>query len=91
MPELLEEPVLWNKVYRHDFWKRHVGEMWGFSNYQDQEPVYRALVGAAAIDVLTNDVYVWRLADGRDTRSKRKSELSDLQSKLEVIDALETP
>jgi len=88
MPELLEEPVLWNKVYRHDFWNRHVGEMWGFSNYEDQEPVYRALVGAAAIDVLTNDVYAWRLADGRDTRSKRKAELSDLQSKLEVIDAL---
>lgn len=88
MPELLEEPVLWNKVYRRDFWNRHVGEMWGFSNYEDQEPVYRALVGAAAIDVLTNDVYAWRLADGRDTRSKRKAELSDLQSKLEVIDAL---
>lgn len=88
MPELLEEPVLWNKVYRHDFWNRHVGEMWGFSNYEDQEPVYRALVGAAAIDVLTNDVYAWRLADGRDTRSKRKAELSDLQSKLDVIDAL---
>ena len=88
MPELLEEPVLWNKVYRQDFWNRHVGEMWGFSNYEDQEPVYRALVGAAAIDVLTNDVYAWRLADGRDTRSKRKAELSDLQSKLEVIDAL---
>lgn len=88
MPELLEEPVLWNKVYRHDFWNRHVGEMWGFSNYEDQEPVYRALVGAAAIDVLTNDVYAWRLADGRDTRSKRKADLSDLQSKLEVIDAL---
>lgn len=88
MPELLEEPVLWNKVYRHDFWSRHVGEMWGFSNYEDQEPVYRALVGAAAIDVLTTDVYAWRLADGRDTRSKRKAELSDLQSKLEVIDAL---
>jgi CDP-glycerol glycerophosphotransferase len=88
MPELLEEPVLWNKVYRRDFWNRHVGEMWGFSNYEDQEPVYRALVGAAAIDVLTNDVYAWRLADGRDTRSKRKAELSDLQAKLEVIDAL---
>ncbi|WP_166827755.1 bifunctional glycosyltransferase/CDP-glycerol:glycerophosphate glycerophosphotransferase [Brevibacterium limosum] len=88
MPELLEEPVLWNKVYRHDFWNRHVGEMWGFSNYEDQEPVYRALVGAAAIDVLTNDVYAWRLADGRATRSKRKAELSDLHSKLEVIDAL---
>ncbi|WP_193101839.1 bifunctional glycosyltransferase/CDP-glycerol:glycerophosphate glycerophosphotransferase [Brevibacterium aurantiacum] len=88
MPELLEEPVLWNKIYRRDFWRRHVGEMWGFSNYEDQEPAYRALVGAAAIDVLTNDVYAWRLAEGRDTRSKRKAELTDLQAKLEVIEAL---
>ncbi|WP_181276321.1 bifunctional glycosyltransferase/CDP-glycerol:glycerophosphate glycerophosphotransferase [Brevibacterium oceani] len=88
MPELLEEPVLWNKVYRRDFWNRHVGEMWGFSNYEDQEPVYRALVGAAAIDVLTEDVYGWRLAEGRDTRSQRKAKLTDLQAKLEVIEAL---
>lgn len=88
MPELLEEPVLWNKVYRRGFWNRHVGQMWGFPNYEDQEPVYRALVGAEAIDVLTDDVYAWRLAEGRDTRSQRKAELTDLQSKLEVIDAL---
>ncbi|AZT99660.1 bifunctional glycosyltransferase/CDP-glycerol:glycerophosphate glycerophosphotransferase [Brevibacterium linens] len=88
MPELLEEPVLWNKVYRRDFWNRHVGEMRGFANYEDQEPVYRALVAASEVDVLTNDVYAWRLADGRDTRSQRKAKLTDLQAKLEVIDAL---
>src|SRR5699024_8730531 len=57
-------------------------------NYEDQEPTYRALASAAAIDVLTKDVYAWRLADGRDTRSKRKAELTDLQAKLEVIEAL---
>jgi len=88
MPELLEEPVLWNKVYRRDFWTRHVGPMKSFANYEDQEPVYRALVGAAAIDVLTDDVYAWRLADGRDTRSRRKAKLTDLRAKLEVIGAL---
>ena len=88
MPELLEEPVLWNKVYRRGFWDRHVGEMRSFANYEDQEPVYRALVGAAAIDVLTTDVYAWRLADGRDTRSRRKAKLTDLRAKVEVIGAL---
>ena len=88
MPELLEEPVLWNKVYRRDFWDRHVGHMKTFSNYEDQEPVYQALVGAAAIDVLTADVYAWRLADGRNTRSRRKAKLTDLRAKLEVIEAL---
>lgn len=88
MPELLEEPVLWNKVYRRDFWDRHVGTMRSFANYEDQEPVYHALVGAAAIDVLSADVYAWRLADGRDTRSRRKAKLTDLRAKVEVIGAL---
>lgn len=88
MPELLEEPVLWNKVYLRDFWNRHVGEMRGFANYEDQEPVYRALTGAATIDVLTTDVYAWRLAEGRNTRSRSKAKLADLAAKLEVIDAL---
>lgn len=88
IPELLEEPVLWNKVYRRDFWDRHVGPMKSFANYEDQEPVYRALVGAAAIDVLTADVYSWRLAEGRDTRSRHKARLADLRAKLEVIEAL---
>lgn len=88
MPELLEEPVLWNKVYRREFWNRHVGRMRGFANYEDQPPVYRALVGAAAIDVLTTDVYAWRLAEGRDTRSRRKAKLTDLHAKLEVFEEL---
>lgn len=88
MPELLEEPVLWNKVYLRDFWNRHVGEMKSFANYEDQEPVYRAMIGAAAIDVLTTDVYAWRLAEGRNTRSRRKAKLADLGAKLEVINAL---
>lgn len=88
MPELLEEPVLWNKVYGREFWKRHVGTMQTFANYEDQEPVYRALVGAAAIDVLTKDVYAWRLAEGRRTRSRRKGKAADLRARLRVIEAL---
>lgn len=90
MPELLEEPVLWNKVYGREFWLRHVGEMQSFANYEDQEPVYRALVSAAAIDVLTTDVYAWRLADGRRTRSRRKGKLTDLRARLRVIEALKS-
>lgn len=88
MPELLEEPVLWNKVYRREFWNRHVGEMVSYANYEDQEPVYRAFIAAAGIDVLTEDVYLWRLADGRQTRSRRKGRLTDLRARLTVIEAL---
>src|SRR5699024_11938979 len=39
-------------------------------------------------EVRTDDVYAWRLADGRDTRSRRKAKLTDLRAKLEVIGAL---
>lgn len=89
MPELLDEPVLWNKIYRRDFWSRHIGVMTSYSNYEDQVPVYQALTSAAAVDVLTADVYAWRLADGRDTRSRRKQRLTDLRARLSVIEALE--
>lgn len=88
-PELLEEPVLWNKVYRREFWNRHVSPMPSYANYEDQVPVYRALLAARGIDVLTEDVYGWRLAEGRDTRSRRKGRRADLRARMEVITELE--
>lgn len=89
-PELLEEPVLWNKVYRREFWDKHVAPMPTYANYEDQVPVYRALLSARSIDVLSQDVYAWRLAEGRATRSKRKGRRADLRARLKVIAELES-
>lgn len=88
-PALLEEPVLWNKVFRRSFWDACVGEVPSSVNYEDQEPTYRALLGARSIDVLERDVYGWRLSDGRGTRSAAKARRSDVAARLAVIRSLE--
>lgn len=88
-PELLEEPVVWNKVFRRDLWDRAIYAFPDATNYEDQEPAYRALIGAKAIDVLTKDVYAWRLPDGRPTRSRGQNRRRNLRARLDVVSTLE--
>lgn len=89
-PELLAEPVLWNKVVRRDHWDTHVETVPLDVNYEDQEPAYRMLLAAQGIDVLERDVYAWRLSDGRRTRSSTKGRLATLRARAAVIERLES-
>lgn len=84
-PKLLDEPVLWNKVFRTSFWRRSVGSIPEDVNYEDQEPCLRAALAASSIDVLARDVYSWRLPEGRASRSQTKAEFADLQDRVTII------
>lgn len=88
-PQLLEEPVLWNKVYRRELWDRAVHAVPDVDNYEDQEPVFRALLAARGIDVHTRDVYGWRLPNRRITRSRGQHRRRNLRARATVISALE--
>lgn len=88
-PELLEEPVVWNKVFRRELWNNTAYAFPDAANYEDQEPAYRALIGARSIDVLTRDVYAWRLPKGRSTRSRGQHRRRNLRARLEVVSTLE--
>lgn len=87
-PQILTEPVLWNKVFVRAFWDRAVGEAPEQGNYEDQEPAVRAAVRATSFDVLAQDVYLWRLPDGRRTRSQHKDQVQDLADRRRVLAAL---
>lgn len=89
-PNLLEEPVLWNKVFSRGLWQRAVHAIPDVLNYEDQEPVFRALLNARGIDVLTRDVYEWRLPDGRETRSRGQHRHRNIRARKAVIGTLET-
>lgn len=84
-PDVLDEPVLWNRVFRADFWRSHVAPVPEDVNYEDQEPCLRAALAAPSFDVLARDVYSWRLADGRISRSQTKSQIQDLRDRVTVI------
>lgn len=82
---VLEEPVLWNKIYRSGFWNKKAGPIPEDRNYEDQEPALRAALEARSFDVVDYDVYAWRTADGRETRSQSKRTIADLESRIAVV------
>lgn len=84
-PDLLDEPVLWNGLYRTAFWRAKVGPIPEDVNYEDQEPSLAAALQARSIDVLDIDVYSWRLPEDRNTRSQSKATLEDLADRHTVI------
>ncbi|WP_020013424.1 bifunctional glycosyltransferase/CDP-glycerol:glycerophosphate glycerophosphotransferase [Promicromonospora sukumoe] len=85
-PEALDEPVVWNRVYRTSFWRRAVGPFPEAGNYEDREPALRATLRARRFDLLERDVYSWRLPEGRGSRSQHKAELTDLEDRVAVIE-----
>ncbi|GAA4505466.1 CDP-glycerol glycerophosphotransferase family protein [Brevibacterium yomogidense] len=87
-PDILDEPVLWNGLYRTSFWRSKVSPIPEDVNYEDQEPSLAAALQARSIDVLDIDVYSWRLPEGRITRSQSKSTLTDLTDRRTVIHRL---
>lgn len=84
-PQLLEEPVLWNKMFCTSFWRSSVGSIPEDVNYEDQEPCLRAALAASSIDILARDTYSWRLPEGRASRSQTKAEIKDLQDRGTII------
>ncbi|MDY6049918.1 MAG: CDP-glycerol glycerophosphotransferase family protein [Corynebacterium sp.] len=85
-PQAFDEPVLWNKMFRTDFWRSCVGKMPEDVNYEDQVPVVRALVHARAFDVLAEDVYSWRMSKPGTSRSGTKDQIGDLRDRRRVVE-----
>lgn len=83
-PQAFEEPVLWNKIFRTDFWNTCVGPIPEDVNYEDQPPVLRAICAATSFDVLKRDVYSWRLASAGTSRSTVKTSLRDVRDRAAI-------
>ncbi len=83
-PDVFEEPVLWNKMFRREFWDAFCGPIPAGVNYEDQPPIARAVAHASSIDVLAREVYSWRLSEEGQSRSGTKATLEDLQGRLAV-------
>ncbi|MCP9969860.1 bifunctional glycosyltransferase/CDP-glycerol:glycerophosphate glycerophosphotransferase [Actinomadura madurae] len=64
-PSLLQDRMVWNKVYRRSFWDAHGFEL---GNGQDALVAVQTQVLASAVDVLDATVYFWRDRPGTATR-----------------------
>jgi CDP-glycerol glycerophosphotransferase len=83
-PDILQDVFAWNKVFRRSFWDEHVGQF-PDGLYEDQEPAGRAYLRSRQFDVLSDVVYEWRLRRDGSSITQKKTQVSDLKARVEVI------
>jgi CDP-glycerol glycerophosphotransferase len=84
-PALLNDRTVWNKVYRRSFWTEH-GFAFPGSLFEDGPVTVAAHVKAAAVDVLAEVVYYWRLRDeGTLSITQRSAETGNVIERLASV------
>lgn len=78
------EPVLWNKMFRMEFWDQKCSPIPEAINYEDQPPVFKALAETRSCDFIDEAVYSWRISEVYTSRSSSKGSFDDVKSRLAV-------
>lgn len=71
VPTLGLDRMVWNKVFRRDFWDRH-GFVYPAGGLQDYPVSSRAHVAATAVDVMTDWLYYWREREGGESSTTQR-------------------
>ncbi len=77
-PASMKDILACNRVYRREFWDRQVGGFPEGVAYEDHLPMLTAFLDGARFDVLTEDLYLWRVRSDLSSTSNRKRELQNL-------------
>jgi len=90
--ELLHDRVVWGRVYRADFWRRHAGRL-RFPEgmlHEDIEPAIVAHYLADAVDVLSETVYLWRIRGNAASLSttQRRTDAGVLRDRFTAVHAV---
>lgn len=91
VPDLARDRMVWNKVYRRDFWDEY-----GFEfppiRYEDYPVTLRAHLEAVTVDVLSAPVYYWRERESGDSITQQVFKYDNLLDRVEsagmVLDML---
>lgn len=84
-PELLDDPVLWNGLYRASFWRSAVHPLPEDGDARSQEPSLISMLRAKSIDVLDADVYSWHMDVPHEGRAPSKTRLDELADRRASI------
>lgn len=84
-PEIFEDAVAWNKVWRTSFFRDYVGGFPEKIKYEDQEPAVLSYLNAQKFDVLRKPVYYWLIREDGTSISQGKERLDDLRDRLSVL------
>lgn len=80
-PKFIWDTVVWNKLYRMDFYRTKVGEFEDML-YEDMLPMCKAHVAATKVNVLSQPVYVWRARDDNSSITQDRLSVDKLLHRL---------
>lgn len=82
-PNFIWDTVVWNKLYRMDFYRTKVGEFEDML-YEDMLPMCKAHVAATNVNVLSQPVYVWRARDDNSSITQDRMSVDKLLHRLKA-------
>lgn len=84
-PDLVADRMVWNKVYRRDFWDAH-GYAFPAIRYEDWPVTLAAHLDAVAVDVLSAPVYHWRDRESGESITQAVYRLDNLTDRMASAD-----
>ena len=94
LPELLYDTVVWNKLYKLDFWRKQ-----GFAFpegviFEDMFLAYQAYDKANHIEVVSQPIYQWRVREEESSATQQKGSLKNVVDRelalAQLWDAIKT-
>lgn len=80
-PNLVQDRMLWNKVYRHSFW-RDFGYEFPEMRYEDYPICLAAHLDAVTVDILPTHSYYWRERESGDSITQQVFAYDNLLDRL---------
>jgi CDP-glycerol glycerophosphotransferase len=82
MPELLGDAVVWNKLFRTDYWRAQGFKFPSGVNYEDMTLAAESYLNADRITLVSDAVYFWRVRAEGESRSTVRFEQASLEDRL---------
>jgi CDP-glycerol glycerophosphotransferase len=82
MPELLGDAVVWNKLFRVDYWRAQGFKFPSGVNYEDMTLAAESYLNADRITLVSDAVYFWRVRAEGESRSTVRFEQASLEDRL---------
>lgn len=79
---LVEDRMVWNKVYRRSFWDEQ-GYAFPPIRYEDYPVTLAAHLDAAKVDVLKDPIYLWRERDSNDSITQMAGRVDNARDRVE--------
>ena len=84
-PTIVLDRMVWNKVFRRDFWERNHFEF-SLRQYEDAPVTMAAHLRARSVDVLSDVVYLWRIREsGERSITQRLYEPPNILARMRMV------